>query len=305
MATPLKRHAALHHLAVTVPVEAEDAASAILEERFGLWPASFTEPEGATVELSLFLQPDRKPAGAELAGLNVQLQRLARHGLPVHGLRIRMRRLAGRDWRQSWKRHFRPLAIGRRLLLRPSWSRRRAVRGQAVVVLDPGLSFGTGQHPTTAFCLRELVRARHSSRHQSFLDIGTGSGILAIAAAKLRYQPVRGIDLDPESIRVAKANSRRNRVSRRVRFQEIDLAQAPLRRGLTGDVVCANLLADLLLSQCDRILSSVRPGGVLVIAGILAREFEEVDRAYVDRGLRRMRARLEGEWQSASYRVPA
>src|SRR5439155_618396 len=82
------------------------------------------------------------------------------------------------------------------LLIKPSWSRRRARRGQAVVILDPGLSFGTGQHPTTVFCLRELARLRKPGERQAFLDIGTGSGILAVAAAKLGYSPVCASEFD-------------------------------------------------------------------------------------------------------------
>ena len=135
------------------------------------------------------------------------------------------------DWAESWKRHFKPIEIGDALLVKPSWSKRRPRKNQAVVILDPGLSFGTGQHPTTAFCLREIVRLKlakergrlareFKTRHhadepsalQSFLDIGTGSGILAIAAAKLGYQPVHAFDFDAEAVRIARANARANRV---------------------------------------------------------------------------------------------
>ena len=95
-----------------------------------------------------------------------------------------------------------------------------------MVVLDPGLSFGTGQHPTTGFCLEQLAAWRSAGIPQSCLDLGTGSGILAIAAAKLGYAPVKALDVDPDAVRTACANARRNRVSARIRFQQQDVRAA-------------------------------------------------------------------------------
>src|SRR5205814_9828492 len=126
------------------------------------------------------------------------LENIRNAGLKLGPARIKLERVRSQDWSESWKRHFKPLEIGRELLIRPSWSKRRAHKDQAVVVLDPGLSFGTGQHPTTAFCLRQLATRRIPGQAQSFLDIGTGSGILAISAARLGYGPIRAIDSDSE-----------------------------------------------------------------------------------------------------------
>src|SRR5439155_23112501 len=116
---------------------------------------------------------------------------------------------------------------GLALLLKPSWSRCRARRGQAVVVLDPGLSFGTGQHPTTRFCLEQIVARRTQDRGQSFLDMGTGSGILAIAAAKLGYHPVAAFDVDAHAVRIARANARKNGVADTLHPRRQDLRQLP------------------------------------------------------------------------------
>jgi ribosomal protein L11 methyltransferase len=286
-----------------VPTEAEEAASVTMETWFATWPVSYSEPESRFTELTLFLTAGQKPTRAQLAHLKTALEGLKTLGVPMTGLEVRLAPLKQRNWKESWKRHFKPLQIGRRLLLRPSWSRRRARPGQAVVVLDPGLSFGTGQHPTTCFCLMELVQERRQRSEQSVLDVGTGSGILAIAAAKLGYQPVHAFDFDPESIRVASANARRNRIANRIEFERKDLTRLPRHSSARYDVVCANLLADLLVAESSRILNRVQPGGLLVIAGILAREFAEVDRHFSSMGARQVRTRIEGEWQSGSYRI--
>ena len=142
-------------------------------------------------------------------------------------------------------------------------------------MLDPGLSFGTGRHPTTAFCLRQLAARHRPGKVQSCLDVGTGSGILAIAAAKLGYGPVDALDYDPESIRVARANARRNGVSARIRFRQQDLTRLPRRSSKKYSLVCANLVSSLLLAERDRILARLDRGGLLVVAGILNEEFPQ------------------------------
>lgn len=213
-----------------------------------------------------------------------------------------MTKIRREDWVESWKRHFKPLEIGSRLLIRPPWSRRRARRGQAVVVLEPGLSFGTGQHPTTAFCLRELAARKRAGKGQSFLDIGTGSGILAIAAAKLGYRPVHAFDFDLEAVRIARRNARRNGVDRRIRIAEQDVTKLARQGGRQYSVVCANLTSNLLVAERERILSRLRPDGRLVLAGILKTEFEEVRKAYAGAGLRLEASRAQGEWRSGSFK---
>src|SRR5262249_47543117 len=162
--------------------------------------------------------------------------------------------------------------------------------------LDPGMSFGTGQHPTTGFCLRELARLRDEKLGQSLLDIGTGSGILAISAAKLGYRPVHALDLDPVSIQVSRANARRNRVSTQIRFKCQDFTKAPLASAKQYSVVCANLLADLLLSEKVRLLARVQQGGYVVVAGILREEFGKISSAFTLDGFRLERSQVEKEW---------
>jgi len=294
----------LHQLTALVSTEMEGAASAFLEARFGTWPVSFSEPEASQVELSLYLHPEQKPSRKNLSDLATTLQALANAHHNGSDVKIRLAPLATRNWKESWKRHFKPLEIGRRLLLRPSWSRRKARPQQAVVVLDPGLSFGTGQHPTTAFCLKELVRARNARPNQSLLDIGTGSGILAIAAAKLGFVPVQAFDMDPESVRIATKNARCNKVHDRIQFRQADLTRLPRQSPTRFDVVCANLLSDLLVSEKRRLLNLVKRDGVLILAGILNREFSDLNSQFTSAGAQPLHTRCEGEWQSGSYRNP-
>ena len=144
------------------------------------------------------------------------MTRIKSCGLQIGAGKFALAKVRRENWAESWKRHFKPIEIGGELLIKPSWSKRRAKKNQAVLILDPGLSFGTGQHPTTSFCLEQLVQHRTIKADQSFLDIGTGSGILALAAAKLGYSLVEAFDFDPEAVAIARTNARRNRVSDKI-----------------------------------------------------------------------------------------
>lgn len=276
----------------------EAALAALLEEALGAPAVSATNLLTGRSRVSVYLEDRALPSAAVWRELRAQLRDLREAGLSVGA--PRMLRVRREDWAESWKRHFPPLEIGRALLVRPSWSQRRGRRGQAVVTLDPGLSFGTGQHATTRFCLEQLVAARPEHAAPSCLDVGTGSGILAIAAAKLGYAPVTAFDFDAEAVRLARANAAANAVADRVRPRRADVRELPAR-GARFSLVCANLLADLLLETRDRLIARVAPQGRLVLAGILRGEFEEVRGAYEAAGLRLLTSRARNEWRSGAF----
>jgi ribosomal protein L11 methyltransferase len=282
-------------------MEAAEAVSAWLESTFRQPACSYTDLKRrlATVTVCLAEPPDWSPARRlELAR---GLAEIRACGLDLGPSRLTLARLRPQDWAQSWKRHFPPMTIGSALLLKPGWSRRRPRKGQAVITLDPGLSFGTGRHPTTAFCLEQLVARRRHGQAQSFLDVGSGSGILAIAAAKLGYGAIEALDLDPEAIRVARANARRNRVLARIGFHLRDVARLKRRPARQYSLVCANLTADLLLAHRRRLIAQLLPGGVLVLAGILKSEFSKVRQAVEAAGLKAAASRVSGEWRSGTF----
>src|SRR5205823_4116097 len=149
--------------------DAEDAVAEMLQNHFEKPATSYRNFETGVATITTYLT--KKPAWdraarAELAG---KIQRIGDFGLEIGPGRCSLARVRRQDWAESWKRHFKPIEIGSVLLVKPSWSRRRARKGQSIVVLDPGLSFGTGQHPTTSFCLQQLVVHRKHGELQSFL----------------------------------------------------------------------------------------------------------------------------------------
>jgi ribosomal protein L11 methyltransferase len=291
----------LTKISVATSVEADEAVAGLLADVLGQPASSYTHFDTGRTHAAVYLPRAQDWSVPKRRQLAAGLELLRQEGVNIGAGRITVSKVRREDWAESWKRHFRPLVIGKSLMIKPSWSRRQPVRGQAVVVLDPGLSFGTGQHPTTRFCLEELVASRRPGTRQTFLDIGSGSGILSIAAAKLGFAEVTGFDNDPEAIRVARANARVNQASRLVHYAQKDLTQSRPARG-RFDVICANLTHDLLVQARDRILAYLADGGCLVLAGILHTQFLLVHRAYRVPGLVLQRRQRVGEWESACFR---
>ena len=292
--------AALWQISVAATPEAEEVVGELLTQLLGAPASTYADVIRGGCVVSVFL-PQRPKPRPHMAQVRAGLDRLAARGFGLGPGALTVRKLAPQDWAESWKRHFKPLVVGARLLVKPSWSRRAPRRGQAVVVLDPGLSFGTGQHPTTSFCLRQVTQFRQPGKGQSCLDIGTGSGILAIAAVKLGYAPVQAFDFDPDSVRVAGENAQANGVRGALGLEKRDVTRLSRRPHKKFDLVCANLLADLLVSAQAQIAAQVAPGGRLVIAGILRREFDDVARCYAEAGWRLVASRSEKEWQSGAF----
>jgi ribosomal protein L11 methyltransferase len=277
--------------------EEEEPVTEFFQEHFGSSVVTYCDMERGRTALTIYLK-DRKSWTAAVAKLQACWPESIPGGFP----RFRVGRIRQQDWAQSWKRHFKPLRIGKDVWVRPSWIRPRLGSAKVEVVLDPGLSFGTGHHPTTSFCLNEIVRRRQAGVPQGFLDIGTGSGILAITAAKLGYSPVEAFDIDPEAIRVANANARKNRVAGKINFEVRDLTARPGAGAGRYAVVCANLISDLIIDKCSLMLERLAPGGFFITAGILAAEFDNVHKVLTAKGLRMIRTKKEKEWRSGSFR---
>jgi ribosomal protein L11 methyltransferase len=288
-------------ISIATAAESEDAVGELLATLVAPGPSTYTDADTGVPTVSVYTKTAPKNVATTKAALHRGLAGIKSCGLDVGPGRVSIVRLPRENWAESWKRHFPPLEIGTKLLVKPSWSKRKPRTGQVLVTLDPGLSFGTGQHPTTEFCLREIVRHFNTYRPQSLLDMGTGSGILAIAAAKLGYAPVHAFDFDPQCVRVARANVATNRAEKKIRISRADLTKLPRRSSRQYDVVCANLLANILIAERNRILARVKPGGILVVAGILKREFNEVATAYHAAGMKLIASQAQKEWQSGTF----
>ena len=208
--------------------------------------------------------------------------------------------LSGIDWSEAWKKYFHPIEISERLLILPSWLENPNRPGQKVLTIDPGMSFGTGQHATTLFCLKVIDKLGAEKENMSLLDAGCGSGILAIAGSLCGFSPIDAFDFDPDAVMITKENMELNHVSG---FEPVTADAADYQgRAEKYDLVCANILAHLLKSFKNNIVSWVKPGGYLALAGILEEEFQSVVDAYTALGFELVEAETLKEWRSGLFR---
>jgi ribosomal protein L11 methyltransferase len=302
-------------LAVEADPEAVEAVSEILGRAapggISVEPAFRLVDEGlgaqvdpsrpATVRAYL---PARDRAAADRAADEVAtaLGHLQAFGLrPIGELNTRL--VDEVDWADAWKEHFPVLRVGRRLVIRPTWRRHRRRPDDVVLALDPGMAFGTGLHPTTRLCLAgvEGLADRGTLQGARVLDVGCGSGILAIAAVRLGATEAVGVDTDPIAVEATIANARRNGLGRRIRARVASLpsGDAPF------DVVLANLIAGVLVPLAPGLAAELRPGGSLIASGIFVDREADVTAAFVAAGLAIRDRSAEGDWVALGAVRPA
>jgi ribosomal protein L11 methyltransferase len=273
-------------VAVTVARDAEEAISSILFDLGATGTVTLEETE-RIVKLGAYFDEQRD--GQRIAQ-DIQSE-AARAGLTCALVNISVSEVSEQDWMQKWKEGFEPINIGDRLIVAPSWKLPETGGSRAVIQIDPGMAFGTGTHETTRLCLEAIER--HFAVG-TMLDVGTGTGILAIAAARLAPgSKVTAIDIDPQAAEVARENIEINGVS-----QMIEVLEGGPRDlgGRTFDAVVANLTAEVIINLMGDLVSCLAPSGVMITSGILTTLKGDVEKAIEGAGLMVVERREAGEW---------
>ncbi|NPV26860.1 MAG: 50S ribosomal protein L11 methyltransferase [Firmicutes bacterium] len=195
------------------------------------------------------------------------------------------------DWAHAWKAHYKPTRVGRRLVIKPSWEEYHPQLAEVVIELDPGMAFGTGTHPTTVMCLRAIEY--YLKAGDRVIDVGTGSGILAIAAAKLGASWVLAVDADPVAVSVAEENVARNGVGEIIKVQSGDLL-----KGITEsvDVIVANIIADAIIALSESANQLLNHSGIFITSGIIIDRLEDVVTHLQAGNFTIREINQEGEW---------
>ena len=213
------------------------------------------------------------------------------YNLPSSSARdMSVREVADRDWLGEWKKSWQPVFVGQRFIIAPPWSEIDETEERLVIRIEPGMAFGTGTHETTRLCLEAIEK--YSAGCKSFLDVGTGTGILSIAAALLLpHARIEACDTDPDAVEIARENTRLNRVGERISFRTGTLDEA----AASADLVCANLTADVIVPLLPRLISATC--GRLILSGILDSQTELVRRHLQSCGItQEIEVAAKGEW---------
>jgi ribosomal protein L11 methyltransferase len=234
-----------------------------------------------------------------LANLRAQLAELASGDGSVDfgAMTMEIQNVADEDWAENWKRYYKPFRIGSHLVVKPSWEAFDSAPGDLVVELDPGMAFGTGTHETTGMCMELLETYLHPG--DRVMDVGTGSGILAIAAARLGAQNVLAVDIDPAAVKVARENVEHNGVSEQVRVVLGDLVKS---EAMPCELAVANIVADAICMLCGPLKRHLAAGGLLICSGIIRERENDVLAAVQSEGYAVVKRATRGEWVALCLR---
>ena len=260
--------------------------------------SSYRDVEGPQTSMQIFF-PEPEGDGGTMRKRAICALRAA---LEIVGTvsEIQARTFPDEDWTLSYRLHFKTTVISSRLVVVPSWEAFTPSPGQRMLRIDPGMAFGTGNHATTQACLEYIAKAEPTA---TFLDVGCGSGILAIAAKLLGFGDVQGFDLDADAVRVATESAALNGV--KIPFFRGDLSgiMSGNPEIAPADFVAANVLGPVLIRFAARIASFVNPGGRLILSGILDELYPEVKATYVALGFQELSSKLVGEWRTGLFRL--
>lgn len=275
-------------------IKTDEATALILGEALADWNLGVHLPDGgdaASLEVFCANRAEAESCQHALAQLTPK----------AHFDMVTIKPVARQDWAESWKQYFHVQRVSERIVVKPSWEIFAARSTDCIVEIDPGLSFGTGLHGTTRACLKFLDQWQCHQPQASVIDIGCGTGILAIAAAKLGFSCVTAMDNDLNAVRVARSNAASNGVVDRITFIHADVLEFNFVR--TYDLVLANLLAETLVTWADRIAAAVSQiaGGGLVLSGIMAEQYEAVRSVYAARGLEERESIVLDKWQTGCF----
>lgn len=217
------------------------------------------------------------------------------HGLPRYDLDIRdteveINTIEETDWNQEWKKHFKPFPVGKNFLIKPSWEEIDEDTERKIIEIDPGMAFGTGTHATTLMCLEALEN--YLKEEDLVYDIGTGSGILAIAAGKLGANSI-GIDIDEDSVRTAKDNVKLNKCADSVKIIKGNLLNKAMDK---ADIIISNIIADAIINMSGNLNKFLKDSGIFIASGILENKKEEVIQALKANKFEILETSVMDEW---------
>lgn len=270
----------------------EDPAELKSKAESGLWDA-VELPEEA-LEQALPVVKGYFPFNEELPGRLEELQTelaeiMARMGQKSYPMVLKT--INEEDWANAWKAFFKPTKIGERLVVRPTWESYEAAPGEIVLDLDPGMAFGTGGHITTVLCARFLEKYLRPG--WQVLDVGTGTGILAMGAARLGAGNVLALDNDAVAVKTARENIVQNHLEDKIQVRQNDLLQGI---DLKADLVVANIIADIIIRLLPQAEESLEPGGLLLVSGIIGDRIADVVRAAGELGFKLVEEAREQDW---------
>lgn len=270
------------------------------EGQWDILPESLAENMSEDVLVTGYFEADARAQDA-LSHIRDRLRVLNEMdlGMDLGKLTVETSGLGDQDWAEYWKKQYKPFKVGSHMVIRPSWTEYQPADGEKVIEIDPGLAFGTGTHETTNLCVT-LVE-KYVKPGMKVIDVGTGSGILAIAAAHMGAASVLATDIDEMAVKVARENAEKNGFAQKIECRQGDLLKAVNEQ---GEVVIANIIADVIIQFAEPVKKHVTPGSAFICSGIVAEREGDVRAALEQAGYQDIEVLHQGEWVAMACRRP-
>lgn len=285
--------------AAGVVIEDPEDARALVKQKDD-W--DYIEPgclntEGDAVTVKGYLPVDESLSD-RLEMVRERLEALSKGGTGFGPLKLTTGRIEDLEWAECWKKYYKPLRIGRSIVIKPSWEDYVTKEGDIVVAIDPGMAFGTGTHESTALCIELLEK--YITKGARVIDVGCGSGILSVVSAKLGAGTVEAFDLQAMAVDITLANARLNGVGSVVKAERADLVSLLQGR---ADIIVSNIVADVIIRMSPKVTGHLKPGGVFIASGIIRDREREVRDAFNNNGLETVDERRRNEWVALAATV--
>lgn len=282
-------------------VESDKESSWTIEEMLAnidLFPTIWEEADKDYVCQNLYFETGNE-AAEQVEVIKSYLESQAENWGLINSYKVCYEEIAKEDWSEVWKKFFHTRRVSDRFVIKPSWEEYKAEQGDVVLEIDPGMSFGTGQHGTTQACLQFIDELCAGGEIETILDAGTGSGILSMGAAKLGIPNITAFDYDAEAVRIAGENLQLAGVADKVKLSVADVAEWPT--DVQYDLVIANILCVVLIANADVLAKVVKPGAYIILAGILDSQYDELRQTFEELGMKEIRNTQIKEWKSGLF----
>lgn len=300
-----------------VSIEESGTLSKQRDTSFGQWYETPLNdiPEGQAIIKGYF--GEDTDTDALVAAIRPRVEELREFDIDPGTVEYIVATVDDEDWATAWKQYFKPIRISDKLTIKPTWEEYEAGPDERIIELDPGMAFGTGTHPTTSLCLQTLESVIRGG--EEVIDVGTGSGILAIGACLLGAKSVLAVDLDPVAVSSAKENVSLNNLSEKVEVRLSDLlgvikeesaggeqaaANGTFRVSVPVDLVVANILAEIILMFVDDVYAALKPNGIYIASGIYKNKETDVEEGLIRHGFEIIEKRRDEDWIAIVARKP-
>ena len=293
-----------HKILVHCPAAIDEATASFVTEQTGNGVEITTDKTSADNSIVIgYLAANDPTLTDKLAAIRNYLHELAQQFPKYQEATLELDSIADEDWQRKWKESFRSFHLSNTMVIKPSWETYQAAPNEKVIEIDPGMAFGTGLHASTRLAMELLEEhlGERPSPPQQTLDVGTGTGILAIGAALLGCENITATDNNPEAVTAATSNIAANNFAHKIKTSSTDLDE------LTGPyaLIMANIIHNTLVDMAPSLTRLLAPNGILIVAGILkGGQSENITDKYCRQGLTRQKIRSSGEWSALSFKKP-